>query len=163
MLRPMQLPGVEQLALRGQGSLSPVVFLAVAMLPSFGGCHSTGRDKPGVDGYWKGQMIEDVALTGHGASPPYAANERPRRILLKLEESAGLVQGRFAQSSDLIAFRQIDNKIHVVSPPLRSRESSMLPGSASGSQPRQVVPLSLRSWRIRASCRHPLRRRLICC
>ena len=109
MLRPVQLPGVDSLYPRRQRSLS-LIILAAATMPFFGGCDSTGRDKPGIDGYWKGQMLEEVALTGQGASPAYAANERPRRILLKLEESAGLVQGRFAQSSDLVAFKQIDNE-----------------------------------------------------
>ena len=65
-----------------------------------------GRDKPGVDGYWKGQMIGEL-LVDQGSTPNNGANRAPRRILLKLEESAGIVEGRFAQSSDVIAFRQI--------------------------------------------------------
>lgn len=37
-------------------------------------------------------------------------NQRPRRILLRLEESSGSVEGWFAQSSDAVAFRRMDEE-----------------------------------------------------
>jgi hypothetical protein len=54
-------------------------------------------------------MVEET-ITDRTATTSRWANERPRRILLRLEESGGIVQGRFARSSDAIAFRQIDNE-----------------------------------------------------
>jgi hypothetical protein len=73
------------------------------------GCDSYGWEPTAVDGYWKGQMVEET-ITGRTSTTNRGANERPRRILLRLEESEGIVQGRFAMSSDAIAFRQIDNE-----------------------------------------------------
>jgi hypothetical protein len=73
------------------------------------GCDSFGWERTAVDGYWKGQMVEET-ITDRTATTSRWANERPRRILLRLEESGGIVQGRFARSSDAIAFRQIDNE-----------------------------------------------------
>lgn len=72
------------------------------------GCESSSREQTGVDGYWKGQMVEQT-ITDQASTMSSRATVRPRRILLKLEESAGIVQGRFARSSDVVAFRQIGN------------------------------------------------------
>ena len=72
------------------------------------GCDSSGDGKMAVDGYWKGQMLEET-LTDRTSTTSGWANERPHRILLRLAESEGIVQGLFAMSSDAIAFRQIDN------------------------------------------------------
>jgi hypothetical protein len=54
-------------------------------------------------------MIEEV-LTGQGPMPAGRGNKPPRGTLLQLEESAGIVQGRFAESPDVIAFRQIGSE-----------------------------------------------------
>jgi hypothetical protein len=115
------------------------MLLMVATMPFFGGCDSTGTDKPGIGGYWKGQMIEEVVLTDQGTSPAYTANERPRRILLKLEQSAGSVQGRFAQSSDLVAFRQIDGE--------NSRRVSTFPVTGTLVPPRVRLSVSMEEGR----------------
>ena len=73
------------------------------------GCDSSGHGRMAVDGYWKGQMLEDT-ITDRTSTTSGWANERPHRILLRLAESEGIVQGLFAMSSDAIAFRQIDNE-----------------------------------------------------
>ena len=54
-------------------------------------------------------MVEEI-ITGRTSTTSSWANMQPRRVLLKLEGSEGIVQGRFAQSSGVIAFRQIDNE-----------------------------------------------------
>jgi hypothetical protein len=73
------------------------------------GCDSSGWERTAVDGYWKGQMVEE-GTTDQTSTTNRWANERPQRILLRLEESEGIVQGRFASSSDAVTFRQIDNE-----------------------------------------------------
>ena len=73
------------------------------------GCDSSGRERIAVDGYWKGQMVEEI-ITDRTSTTSSWASVRPRRILFKFEDSEGIVQGLFAMSSDAIAFRQIDNE-----------------------------------------------------
>ena len=84
------------------------MLLVAAISLLVAGCDSSGHGRMAVDGYWKGQMVEET-ITNRTSTTSSGANERPRRILLRLEESEGIVQGRFARSSDAIAFRQIDN------------------------------------------------------
>ncbi len=85
------------------------ILLVAATSLLVAGCDSSGHERMAVDGYWKGQMVEET-ITDRTSTTSSWANERPRRILLRLEESEGIVQGRFARSSDAIAFRQIDNE-----------------------------------------------------
>ena len=54
-------------------------------------------------------MVEET-ITDRTSTTSSGAGVQPRRILLKLEENAGVLQGRFAKSSDAIAFRQIDSE-----------------------------------------------------
>lgn len=70
------------------------------------GCGSSGVGQSGVDGYWKGQLVEE-AFAESGKPEEARFNQRPRRVLLRLEEDSGTVQGRFAQSSDAVAFKRI--------------------------------------------------------
>ena len=67
-----------------------------------------GLGQSDVDGYWKGQMV-GAAVGAKESIPNARERERPRRILMRLEEDSGTVHGKFAQSSDVIAFRQLDN------------------------------------------------------
>ena len=85
-----------------------VMFLVGMAVFAVSGCDSFHWGKTGVDGDWKGQMVSE-ASSDDGATRSARSNEQPRRILLRLEESAGIVQGRIAHSSDVIAFRQIDD------------------------------------------------------
>jgi hypothetical protein len=70
------------------------------------GCGAFGLGQSGVDGFWKGQLIEE-GFAESGMPLESRENRRPRRILLRLEEGSGIVEGRFAQSSDAVAFRLI--------------------------------------------------------
>ena len=72
------------------------------------GCGTNGQGTSGVEGFWKGHMIE-YSITDPGEAPHSLVTERPRRILLRLEEGAGIVNGLFAQSADAVAFKQIGN------------------------------------------------------
>lgn len=63
-----------------------------------------GRDNAAVDGYWKGQMLEQ-GIDDQTPTTGRRTDMRPRRILLELGEGSGIVQGRFARSSDMVAFR----------------------------------------------------------
>ena len=73
------------------------------------GCDSIGRGKSGVEGYWKGQMVA-AEIDDPGSTSNSRSRGRPLRILMSLEEEAGIVSGSFAQSSDAIGFRQLDNE-----------------------------------------------------
>ena len=73
------------------------------------GCDSIGWGKSGVDGYWKGQIVA-AAIDDPGSTPNGRNRGRPLRILMRLEEKAGIVHGEFTQSSDAIGFRQLDNE-----------------------------------------------------
>jgi hypothetical protein len=72
-------------------------------------CDSQHLGRADIDGYWKGQIVKvgsddnEAALTSREA-------ERPRRILMRLEETSGVVQGKFAQSSDVVAFARLDER-----------------------------------------------------
>jgi hypothetical protein len=85
------------------------MLLVAATIFLVAGCDSSGGERIAVDGYWKGQIVEET-ITDRTSTMSRWANERPRRILLRLEESDGIVQGRFARSSDAVAFRQTDNE-----------------------------------------------------
>ena len=85
-----------------------VMFLVGMAMFVVAGCDSMGWGKTGVHGNWKGQMVSKPG-SHDGATCNARSNGPPRRILLRLEESAGIVQGRIAHSSDVIAFRQIDD------------------------------------------------------
>ena len=85
-----------------------VMFLVGMAMFVVSGCDSLGWGKTGVDGDWKGQMVSE-ASSDDGATRSARSYDNARRILLSLEESAGLVRGRIAYSSDVIAFRQADN------------------------------------------------------
>ena len=50
-----------------------------------------------------------VAPVSPCATSSTRVSTRPRRILLQLSETAGKVSGTFAQSSDAIAFRQLES------------------------------------------------------
>lgn len=104
-LRRALMRGVEPLLWRQQ-RLVFAAFMAVAAIPLVTGCDSAGPERAGLDGYWKGQMTEEV-FTGPGSMPARRESEPARRILLQLEESAGSVRGQFAESSDAIAFRSL--------------------------------------------------------
>jgi len=92
---------------RNQRSVRIMFLVGMAMF-AVSGCDSFHWGKTGVDGDWKGQMVSE-ASSDDGATRSARSNEQPRRILLRLEESSGIVQGRIAHSSDVIAFRQIDD------------------------------------------------------
>jgi hypothetical protein len=85
------------------------VFMAAAVTTLVAGCDSTGRERAGLDGYWKGQMTEEL-FTGLESMPAQRENKTPRRILLQLEESGGIVRGQFAESSDAITFRSLEDE-----------------------------------------------------
>jgi hypothetical protein len=51
-------------------------------------------------------MVE-VATNDRGEALNIGGAERPLRILMLLEETGGTVQGRFAQSSDVVAFTEL--------------------------------------------------------
>lgn len=87
-------------------ALGILLVLAISLL--LAGCDPSGHGRTAVDGYWKGKMVEEI-ITDRASTAGSWANELPRQILLRLEESDGIVQGRLARSSDAIAFRQIDN------------------------------------------------------
>jgi hypothetical protein len=56
------------------------------------------------------------ARSDDGATLNARSNQQLCRILLRLEESSCIVQGRIADSSNVIAFRQADNGgCHIVS------------------------------------------------
>lgn len=112
-LQRAQLQGAEPLFWNRQ-QLVTAAFMLAAVIPLVAGCDSTGRERAGLDGYWKGQMIEEI-FTEPGPMPARRDNEPPRRILLQLEENAGVVRGQFAESSDVIAFRSLgdDSSRHV--------------------------------------------------
>lgn len=101
-----------------------IVAVATAIIA---GCGTNVWGRSGIEGYWKGQMIEE-STTSQGRTLNSRSKGRPRRILLELEEDAGVVQGRFAQSYDMIAFRQIDDE--------NSRQVSTYPviGTLDGTQ-----------------------------
>ena len=86
-----------------------MAMLLIALATSLvSGCDSLGPSTPGVEGYWKGQMVEET--TGDQRKALDARNDRrPRRILMRLQQEDEIVQGVFAQSSDVIAFRQIED------------------------------------------------------
>jgi hypothetical protein len=72
-----------------------------------------------VDGNWKGQL---VAAPGERSAPDAASGGiTPSRILMRLEENDGRITGKFAQSSDVIAFDRLEAggsrsiSLHVVS------------------------------------------------
>jgi len=92
---------------RNQRTVRVMFLVGIAMF-AVSGCDSFHWGKTGVDGDWKGQMVSE-ASSDDGATRSARSNEQPRRILLRLEESSGIVQGRIAHSSDLIAFRQVDD------------------------------------------------------
>lgn len=92
---------------RNQRTVRAMFLVGMAMFV-VSGCDSFGWGKTGVHGNWKGQMVSG-ASSDDGATRNARSNEPPRRILLRLEESAGIVQGRIAHSSDVIAFRKIDD------------------------------------------------------
>lgn len=99
--------GLDTLSLRRRGcvwALSSIVW----SVPLVAGCDSRGWGQSGVDGYWKGQMAE-VATDDQQLVPNARNRVRPLRILMRLQEEAGSVRGIVAQSSDAIAFRQLDN------------------------------------------------------
>lgn len=79
-------------------------FLTLAMM--LAGCDFSGRDQASIGGYWKGQMV-GMATDKRGNDPVVSGDARPRRILMLLEDSAGTVGGKFAQSVDMVAFRQL--------------------------------------------------------
>ena len=84
--------------------MAPVFWFALLLT----GCDSIGWGLVSVDGYWKGQIVR--AETGNqGAAPSGGDSARPNRILMQLEDEAGAVRGRFAQSLDIVAFRQFEN------------------------------------------------------
>lgn len=85
-----------------------VMFLSVMAMFVVSGCDSFGWGKTGVNGDWKGQMVTEASGID-GAALDARPNEQPRRILLRLEENAGIVQGRIAHSTDVVAFRLIDD------------------------------------------------------
>ncbi len=97
---------MNTLSLRSQ-RIAWVMTSVICFVPLIVGCDSAHRGQSGISGYWKGQMIE--AATGDQA-PDSGSGEsgQPRRILMRLEEKAGIVRGEFAQSSDAIAFKQLD-------------------------------------------------------
>lgn len=95
------------LLLRRRSPLSVLVLMTLSV-PLLAGCDSRGWGQSGVDGYWKGQIV-GVAVGENEPISNAHEKERPRRILMKLEEKAGAVHGKFALSSDAIAFRQLDN------------------------------------------------------
>jgi hypothetical protein len=70
------------------------------------GCDSIGWGPVSVDGYWKGQIVR-AETANQGPAPSGGDSARPRRILMQLEDDAGVVRGRFAQSLDMVAFRQL--------------------------------------------------------
>jgi hypothetical protein len=85
-----------------------VMFLAGMAMFAVSGCDSFEWGKTGVNGDWKGQMVSESS-SDDGSTRSARSTEQTRRILLRLEESSGIVQGRIAHSSDVIAFRQIDD------------------------------------------------------
>lgn len=93
----------------GAQRISSAMILVAATGLLVVGCYSSDRERVPIDGYWKGQMVEGT-ITGPASTTGRSANRQPWRILLKIEESEGIVQGRFANSSDAIAFRQIDDE-----------------------------------------------------
>lgn len=91
------------------------------------GCDSIGRGKSGVEGYWKGQMVA-AEIDDPGSTSNSLNGGRSLRILMSLEENAGVVSGSFAQSSDAIGFRQLDNESW------RSVSTHSVTGARDGSQ-----------------------------
>lgn len=87
-----------------------VILVGITMF-AVSGCDSLGWGESGVDGDWKGQMVSE-AKSDAGATRSARSFDNARRILLSLEESSGLVRGRIAYSSDVIAFRQADDAGH---------------------------------------------------
>jgi hypothetical protein len=85
------------------------LLLAVFSVSLVAGCGSSGVGQSGVDGFWKGQLIEEASVES-GMPLEARENQRPRRILLRLEESSGSVDGRFALGSDAVAFRRMDEE-----------------------------------------------------
>jgi len=83
--------------------MAPVFWFASLLT----GCDSIGRGPVSVDGYWKGQIVR-AETANQGPAPSGGDSARPRRILMQLEDDAGAVRGRFAQSLDMVAFRQIE-------------------------------------------------------
>lgn len=92
---------------RNQRTVLVMLLVGIAMFV-VSGCDSLGWGKAGVHGNWKGQLVSKAG-SDDGATRNARSNGQPRRILLRLEESAGIVQGRIAYSSDVVAFRQLDD------------------------------------------------------
>jgi hypothetical protein len=75
---------------------------------SFMGCDASGPAQADLSGHWKGQLVA-VEASGQGPNPGAGERERPRRILMRLDQEAGTVSGIFAQSSDAVGFRRLDD------------------------------------------------------
>lgn len=96
--------------LRFKRSSVPSITAAVLIATMIAGCDSTDWAEPGVSGYWKGEMLGAAIADLASASASEARDhKRPRRILLRLQEKQGVVNGVFAHSSDAIAFRRLDS------------------------------------------------------
>jgi hypothetical protein len=93
---PRKLPTQAKSAFWRAASMACTVLLLV-------GCDSPHWGTTNIDGYWKGQIVE-VETNDNGETLSKRGGERPLRILMLLEETGGVVQGKFAQSSDVVAF-----------------------------------------------------------
>jgi len=71
-----------------------------------GGCDAFRPGTTGIDGYWKGQIVEDAAKDQPRDSA-MQENRRAIRVLMLLEEDDGVISGKFAQSSDVVAFGRL--------------------------------------------------------
>ena len=99
--------GPKTLLLQRRCAASTIIVISLSAI-LLAGCDSSGHERFGVDGYWKGQIV-GTAVGSQSPDADTRVSTRPRRILLQLSETAGTVSGTFAQSSDAIAFRQLES------------------------------------------------------
>ena len=86
-----------------------LLLIPALSMPWLTACDAFHSEDSTIDGYWKGQIVEtgpDDAALDTDARERYSS----KRILLRLDSQAGIVQGEYAQSSDMVAFRRAANQ-----------------------------------------------------